>query len=239
MYHSISDSSQDPYSVSVAGFLEQIDWLAESGFSFVSLESIVSILKKGEHGGLRKKVVVTFDDGYRDFMDNALPILLRYGVPATVFLVTEMLGGSSSWTSVHEPLMSEDEIGYIRSKGISVGSHTATHADLTVLDDEELSLQLCRSRSKMDELGETFYPLSYPWGKTSARVATAAEAAGYECAILSTRRSSLHSIDTYSLPRISIRRDMPLHRFIATMRRQPVESLLRDYLRSLGALFNV
>lgn len=159
MYHSIADNSDDPHSVSVDAFREQISWLSEYGFNVVPLSFLLRSIQTQNYRILRKKVVLTFDDGYQDFVTNALPILLDCGTPATVFLVTDMLGGRASWreNGMHARLMSEDEVRYIKAQGISLGSHTLTHANLTLLDHEDLQRQLRESHDGLTRLGESFY----------------------------------------------------------------------------------
>ena len=100
MYHSISDIMDDPFAVSVDAFEEQISWLYEYGFEVVSLANLLRSIQEGNYRALRKKVVITFDDGYKDFVTTALPILLGHGATATVFIVTEMLGGEHRGTSL-------------------------------------------------------------------------------------------------------------------------------------------
>ena len=74
MYHSIADNPDDPYTVPVDAFRKQISWLTRNGFEIVSLSFLLQSIETRNYGILRKKVVITFDDGYRDFVTNALPI---------------------------------------------------------------------------------------------------------------------------------------------------------------------
>ncbi|MFZ0929705.1 MAG: polysaccharide deacetylase family protein [Syntrophobacteraceae bacterium] len=185
MYHSIANNSDDPCSVTVDAFREQISWLSKHGFEVVPLSFLLRSIQTRSCGSLCKKVVITFDDGYKDFIDNALPILHVHRAPATVFLVTDLLGDSASWTKTetHRQLMSEDEIRCIKAQGISLGSHTATHANLPLLNHEDLQRQLRDSRDRLSFLGESFYAFSYPWGQWSDQVVDAVKASGYECAV--------------------------------------------------------
>lgn len=235
MYHSIADNSDDPYSVSVGAFREQISWLSASGFDVVPLSFLLRSIQAGEYGILKKKVVMTFDDGYQDFVDNALPILLDRGVPATVFLVTDMFGGRASWNEfgTDERLMSEDDVRSIKSRGISLGSHTATHANLTHLGNQELQRQLRDSRDRLTHLGESFYALSYPWGQWSNQVADAVKVSGYECALAVGERTRLAAANAYCLPRITMRRDVDLKHFQSLLARTRVEMELRRRYRIL------
>ncbi len=237
MYHSIADDSDDPYSAPVHTFRQQISWLYEHGFEVVPLSFLVRETQRRSYWNLRKKVAITFDDGYKDFLDNALPILLVHRAPATVFLVTDLLGGSASWngneSGTHALLMSEDEVRRIKAQGISLGSHTATHANLPLLNHEEMVRQLRDSHDRLTLLGETFCAFSYPWGQWSNEVVDAVKDSGYECALAVGEQTRLTADNMYLLPRLTITRDMDLKRFQSLLTRTRVEMELRRRYRQL------
>jgi peptidoglycan/xylan/chitin deacetylase (PgdA/CDA1 family) len=229
MYHAIDDYPDDPYSVSVDAFRQQVSWLSENGFEVVSLSFLYRSIQLKNYRDLRKKVVITFDDGYKDFVVNVLPILLNYGATATVFLVTEMLGRRASWneSGQHVPLMTEDEVRSIKAQGISLGSHTATHANLAHLGREELQRQLRDSYDTLTRLGESFPTLSYPWGQYTRQIEGAVKASGYECALAVGEQTRLTAANRYRLPRITIRNDMDIKRFQSLLTRTRSEIELR------------
>jgi peptidoglycan/xylan/chitin deacetylase (PgdA/CDA1 family) len=239
MYHSIADNSDDPYAVSVDAFRGQISWLFKHEFEVVSLSFLLQSIQKRHYRALGKKVVITFDDGYKDFVTSALPILLDHGAPATVFLVTHMLGGRASWSEsgTNVLLMSEDEVRYIKARGISLGSHTATHANLTLLNHEDLQRQLRDSRDGLTRLGESFYAFSYPWGQWSSQILGAVKASGYECAVTVGGEMSPGRIHLYCLPRMTMRGDMDLKSFQALFDR-PVVKRVRKVGRVLKKCFS-
>ena len=229
MYHSIGDIPEDPYSVTVDAFREQICWLADNGYEVISLQSLLKAIKAGDYKTLRKKVVITFDDGYQDFVTNALPILANHGATATMFLVTEMLGEKASWDKsvVCLQLMSEDDARYIKSRGITLGSHTATHANLALLDNDELHRQLRDSQAALARLGETFFAISYPWGRWSNQVVNAVKASGYECALAVGEHTRLNAANSFFLPRVTMARDMGFKRFQSLLTRGRMEMNMR------------
>jgi peptidoglycan/xylan/chitin deacetylase (PgdA/CDA1 family) len=235
MYHSIADNSDDPYTVSVDTFREQISWLFEHGFEVVSLSFLLRSIQSGDYRALRKKVAITFDDGYQDFVTNALPILCECGAAATVFLVTDMFGGRAEWneSGSHVRLMSEDEVRYIKAQGISLGSHTATHANLTLLEHKELQKQLRDSHDRLTRLGETFCAFSYPWGQWSSHVLDAVKASGYECAVVVGGQMRLTVVNPYLLPRIGMKRDTDLKRFRLHLTRTSIETEIRRKCRGV------
>lgn len=229
MYHSIGDIPEDPYSVTVDAFREQISWLTDNGYEVISLSVLLTCIKAGDYKNLRKKVVITFDDGYKDFVTNALPILAEHGATATVYLVTEMFEGNASWnkSGEHEQLMSEDAARYIKSQGITLGSHTATHANLALLGYDELNRQLRDSQAVLARMGEMFFSLSYPWGKWSNQVVNAVKASGYECALAVGERTRLNTDNSFFLPRVTMTRDMSLKHFQSLLKRGRMEMNIR------------
>lgn len=238
MYHAIDDHPNDPYSVTVDAFLDQLSWLSRNGFEVVSLLFLLRSIEARKYGALRKKVVITFDDGYKDFVTNALPILQQHGATATVFLVTEMPGGRSSWNQAGPDmsLMSEDEVRYIKAQGISLGSHTSTHARLTLLEHGELQRQLRDSHDALTRLGETFHSFAYPFGQWSSGVVDAVQAAGYECAVAVGEQTRFTAADRYLLPRVTMRRDMDMKRFQSLLKRTGVEMELRRRYRMVRTM---
>src|SRR5512140_2840887 len=100
MYHSISEISEKtchPYyetSTSPRVFEEHMKCLFENGYSAIALNDLPTVMRNGK--GASRPVVITFDDGYKDFLVNALPVLEKYGFSAIVFLATGMMGSRSS-----------------------------------------------------------------------------------------------------------------------------------------------
>jgi peptidoglycan/xylan/chitin deacetylase (PgdA/CDA1 family) len=240
MYHSVtSDEPVDPYGVSRRAFCDQLAWLIDKEYQFVSLAALVQSVRIGSIAKRRKRVVLTFDDGYRDFYVNALPILLRHRLPATVFLVTDLLGQSSTWSSRRQdiPLMTEAEVRQVKAQGIDLGSHTLTHVDLTTLGENELRRQLVMSRRALSHFGETFFAFSYPWGKYSDREAEAVRAAGYECAVTVGATKGVRSVDSYRLGRHIVHRELDIgsfgRMFSASVWSQQIPARARRFVRGV------
>jgi peptidoglycan/xylan/chitin deacetylase (PgdA/CDA1 family) len=216
MYHSVTDGDlNDPYGVSIELFYDQISWLIEKGYHFISLSDLVQHGKNSIFDDERKEVVLTFDDGYHNFFTNALPILLHYRLSATVLLVTEKLGQTSTWNryAQEDPIMTESEVRQVKSQGISLGSHTLTHVDLTTLGNNELKRQLIVSKMSLVDFGETFFSFSYPWGRYSDREVAALKAAGYHCAVTVGRPINFYRDDWYRLGRLTMYRGLDLETF--------------------------
>ena len=231
MYHSIADNLDEAYTVSTNNFRKQIAWLYDNRFEVISLSSLIRSIQAEDKKGLRKKVVITFDDGFQDFVINALPILQEYNATATVFLVTDLLGKEADWNRLKMRLMTEDEVRHIKEQGISLGSHTATHINLKQADPEEANRQIKESLEALKGLGETFFSLAYPWGQWSEQVAGMVKDAGYECALAVGEQTRMSVDDCYQLPRITMTQDMDQNRFKSLLNRTCIEKDVRRKYR--------
>jgi peptidoglycan/xylan/chitin deacetylase (PgdA/CDA1 family) len=236
MYHSITRAAPaDPFAVSRQMFGRQIEWLLDAGYEIVPLSTLVDALKTGDARG-RPLAVVTFDDGYQDFVEEALPVLEAFGVPATVFLVTGMLGEKATFNR-HSPearLMDEDDVRSIRARGIGLGSHTHSHANLPELDAWALRGELNESREALIRFGETFLSLSYPWGKYSRREVLAARDAGYACALEVNPRTVVGS-DLYGISRFGVTKDQDTKAF-SRMIAPPLRDILSKKARYVSSI---
>jgi peptidoglycan/xylan/chitin deacetylase (PgdA/CDA1 family) len=181
MYHSISDG-QTKLTVKPERFRAEMKYLADEGFRVLSLRDACERLNSNQD--LSGTVVLTFDDGSRDFLTTAGPILEEHDFTATLFIVTRPNGSGSNSNGVNGQLLSEDDIKDLKGRGFSFGSHTVTHPDLTLLDESTLQRELADSRAAIAELGETFIPFAYPGGRFSSRERDAVERAGYDCALI-------------------------------------------------------
>ncbi len=177
MYHSISDADEKgihPYfrtTTSPAVFAEQMRFLHDNGYSVISLNEAVSILDNGANGETaqssstaKKYVVLTFDDGFRDFHTTAFPVLKQYGFTATVFLATGFIGSDRRKRFKGKDCLLWDEVRELDRKGISFGSHTVNHPVLVELKKEEIEKEVRESKKEIeDNLGKTVQSFSYPY----------------------------------------------------------------------------
>lgn len=185
IYHSISEHRQDPFAVSPKTFEEQMVWLLKSGFSVISLQQAADDLRA--KNPLRRKVVLTFDDGYQDFLDEAVPILTKHHLPATLFVAFGKLGKLSDWCRYEKARRHLDwhALRKIKEIGFDIGSHSMNHPDLTSLDEQCLLNELSESLHLLkSEIGATFVPFAYPWGRFSEREIKAVQKVGYSCALI-------------------------------------------------------
>lgn len=179
MYHRICDLTPierlneltRDLTVSPADFESQILHLKENGFSFL-LASEVERAVKARTPLPEKAVCLTMDDGYKDNFEHAFPILLRYGIPATIFLVTNTVGTDRHLTWEEVNIMHREKVGF--------GSHTVHHYDLPGLSITQMDYELRESRRVIESrLVETVSAVAYPSGRYNETVVERARLAGY------------------------------------------------------------
>jgi peptidoglycan/xylan/chitin deacetylase (PgdA/CDA1 family) len=187
LYHQISVTTpeEDPTRIGIPPktFEAQMNYLYCHGFSTITLDDLTN-MKDDKNNNLNRWFVITFDDGYLDNYTNAFPILQKYGFVATIFAVTDFIGKNHSWglgKSVR--YMDWAHAREMVKYGISFGSHTCTHPDLTRLDDKTLLSELIISKQIIEEqLGSPVRHLAYPFGKYDFRVMQMCKLAGYDSA---------------------------------------------------------
>jgi peptidoglycan/xylan/chitin deacetylase (PgdA/CDA1 family) len=200
MYHSVSPSTRpDPHRVRVSpGRLDRhLRSLRRLGLRGVSLADLLAAQERGAADGL---VGLTFDDGYADFAEHALPVLARHGVTATLYVVAGLLGGRNDWDDGPRlDLLDADGVRAVAAAGHEVGSHTLTHADLRGADAATLEREVAGSRRVLEDVLQAEVPgFCYPWGRFDAAAADAARAAGYDHACVT---GDHFPGDRFTLPR--------------------------------------
>ncbi len=199
-YHSLDDSGS-AISTPPAIFQRQMEFLAESGIRVVPLDRVF------DHPG---SLAISFDDGFGNFADQALPALERYQLPATIFVVSRYCGQMNNWPTQSAvnvprlPLLSWQELAALPPL-ISIGAHTATHPDLTRLTAEECEREMGECRNEIEQhLNRPAPWFAYPYGTSSPLVRAVAArrfdlAAGTSLRFLSPQsdRMDLPRIDTY------------------------------------------
>jgi peptidoglycan/xylan/chitin deacetylase (PgdA/CDA1 family) len=216
MYHSVGPVDDDPFHlvVSPPRFARQIAALRRVGLRGVSIRELdEAVADRGVHG----LVGITFDDGYRDVLPHAIPVLEHHGFTATVFAVSGLLGGTNSWDPPpRRDLMTEADLRQLTAAGHEVGSHSATHVRLAGLDPEHLREEIMGSREALARLlGSPPRSFCYPYGSVDAAAARCVEEAGYTSACAVTRVPGLST--RYAVPRIGVGEVDATRRFLAKL----------------------
>ena len=187
-YHRITDDD-DVLAVKPAAFRAQLELALERGLTPIALDDAVGLLRR-TLVPQERYFVVTFDDGYLDNLENALPILEELRVPATIFLPTDIISRRRAyhWYQSPPPAMTWDDAREALASGlVAFQAHGKTHLALPRLSDQALRWELHASRREIEqELGVSVTVFCYPAGLHGSREATAVRRAGYLAAVTTT-----------------------------------------------------
>lgn len=184
MYHAFGDANEraSRFVVPVQVLEQQLAWLKHHGYQFISLGEYVCSLRHHRLPPARA-VIVTLDDGYADNLALALPVLKKYDVPATLFVVSAKVGQVNDWDTASElsgrALLDWSELKTMARAGIEIGAHSRTHAALVNFAEEQVCYEIAGSRAELAQALEIPISLfAYPYGETNQQVQAVAERAG-------------------------------------------------------------
>lgn len=204
-YHGVGTSrpGADPHfhRIPPARFRRQVELLRDAGYTFVTVADFAA--RVGPGGPPPGLVALSFDDGMEDNHSVLLPLLREYGVPATVYVVTGLIGRPNPWLSGSDArMMTADEIRELAQAGVEIGAHTVTHPDLSQLDEAACFAEMRDSRAALEDLtGTAVRTFAYPFFAYGPAAIAAARRAGFEAAVSGRDRGSW---DRFALRRAAI-----------------------------------
>ena len=193
--------------------MKTLSWLGMRG---VSMTEGLPYLR-GEKTG--KIAILTFDDGYRDNVTEALPILAAHEFTATCFLVSGCLGSFNEWDAevlkVAKPLMSAEEVRTWIDAGMDIGSHTCAHPHLPDLSRGDKESEISRSKRELEDLFDlNIQHFCYPYGEYDQESIDIVKACGYVSAV-TTDKGRVHPLDDlFRLRRINVKGHRSFARFL-------------------------
>lgn len=194
-YHQVSEAD-DLYSVPAAQFEEQMNYLQENGYTAIDLQQLFDSYE-GKTTLPNKPVIITFDDGYEDNLLTALPIMEKYHMRGTVFVITDAVGTTEylSWSQILE----------MREQHTEIGSHTVAHVALSDISATEQRNEIVKSKAVLEEhLGQPVKFLAYPYGQFSSTTQGLLREAGYQGACAGIAGLNHAGVNAYALKRINI-----------------------------------
>ena len=204
-YHGVAESNAqvDPdfLRVSPSAFRGQLEVLLGAGFEMVTVADLAARANGAEPpAGM---AALSFDDGMDDNHANLLPILREYGVPASVYVISGLVGKENPWMAPGTGrMMTEDELLDLHRAGIELGAHTVTHPNLEELGYEECLEEMTAGRDFLQELtGAPVRTFAYPFCKYGNDAMRAARDAGFDAAVTCHWRGSW---DPFEMKRVMI-----------------------------------
>lgn len=205
VYHAIGHVSRSAPEwngfISPERFAEQMAYLRENR-RIVALDALLA--REDDKG--RPRVAITFDDGYRNVLEEAVPVLEKSGLPATFFVPTKWIGAWNGWNPDRErrlELMSEDALVELARRGFAVECHGHAHLDYARIGEEEARADVQASVERLaNMLGRPPKYLAYPYGTATPAAAGRAEELGLRAAFTLDRPAAVAG--AFALRRVSI-----------------------------------
>jgi peptidoglycan/xylan/chitin deacetylase (PgdA/CDA1 family) len=217
-YHRVS-VDRDPLAVTPDAFRRQMDAIAETGHRVVDLYEIDDLqLAPGEAA-----YALTFDDGYRDVLENALPVMREHGFPSTVFVVPGAIAGETAFSwyprGAMPPVAGWDELRAEERAGlVHFEPHTLTHPVLTELTREAARQEIAGSMEAVaHELGRPARVFCYPAGYFSQREIELVRECGLRAALTCEFGANRMPFDRFEMRRTIVERSDPLWLFRARL----------------------
>jgi peptidoglycan/xylan/chitin deacetylase (PgdA/CDA1 family) len=186
-------------------FARQIAELGEAGFSSQPMAAITSPRMEA-----RPLVFITFDDGFQDVFEHALPVLRQQRCCSIVFLVSEFIGKTNEWQQragdVVQPMMDESQARDWLAAGQEIGSHTQTHPRLAHISAQQAREEIVASKKSLeDRFGRAIDHFCYPYGDWNESVRDLVQAAGYKTACTTDPGVNLPGTSPFELKRFTAR----------------------------------
>lgn len=197
-YHQINDVDENALTVKVKDFEDQMRYLSENGYNAITPKEMAEALKNNEPFP-DKTVIITFDDGYQDNYENAYPILKKYNLKATIFVITDFV-------SLYPNYITWDEAKEMQNSGvIDLESHTMDHLNLLKIDKNEARLQLAGSKMWLEKhLKKPIKFIAYPEGDFNEDIKNMLKDLEYEGAFTVNYGLVSKDSDPFEMPRVAI-----------------------------------
>ncbi len=211
LYHEITDKFNDEYTVSPSNFAAQMEWLYWNGYKSISIKDSINIRNS------EKTFILTFDDGYRSFIDYAFNLLVEYNFKATINIIGYYVGTYFNYKSTNRPMLSWDEYRYLIKSGlIDLGCHSYNlhnYGRVLYISEEMLVKDLYLFQETLKkELGIYTDILAWPYGLYNKKSIELAKRLGFKY-LLTSHEGFFDKKNTDEIPRLNINNKLDLFSF--------------------------
>lgn len=226
MYHRVVDQAPDHptkmHYVTTEDFkshMQIIDWFGFTPITFIDYK----LYKEGKLTLPAKPIIITFDDGYLDTFENALPVMLEHNMRAVVFALGDRTIRKATWDQEQNDsetyqLMNDQQLREMRKYGFEIGAHTMNHANLLDLSLDEVAYQVkCSKQQIEDVLNEQVYSFAYPYGAVDQRTQSIVAKAGFEFACGVYTGAPRFDDSVLDFRRLAVDQYTPLYKFLVKL----------------------
>jgi peptidoglycan/xylan/chitin deacetylase (PgdA/CDA1 family) len=206
-YHSVSSQPLPwiaPFAVTPRTFAEQLDTIVSESASTMTVSDFVEAIGHDPPRLPQRVVLITFDDGFADFREQALPAMARRALRSTLYVTTSFAERGRG--PYGDRMLELASLKGLAAAGVELGGHTHTHPQLDTLPRDRVDEEVRRCKALLeDRIGARIRSFAYPHGYSSPRVREAVREAGYESACTVMNALSTVPRDPFMIPRLMVR----------------------------------
>ena len=211
VYHSVGEDCADAYRrwlVRPAELSAQLGALSDYGYRSITVHEL-ALLRRSGRTVPQGTCVITFDDGLKDFMKGAMPILTDRGFSASLYVVSGLIGASACWLANlgegERPMLDWPALRDLHGAGIEIGAHSVRHRELDTLSRSRATQEIRDCKHTLEDgLGEAVTTFAYPHGYASRVTRRTVEEAGFLAACRVRHALSNETEDLFALSRIIV-----------------------------------
>ena len=225
MYHRVLAEEPEKESrwhyVTVPEFKKQMNLIDRLGYTPITF-SDYQLFVEGKLTLPSKPIIITFDDGYLDTLENAIPVLLELNMRAVIFVMGDRELKSARWDELNDfdtcPLMSDEQIRAVQKMGFEIGAHSLDHFPLTGLPEKQILHEVTKSKEAIENvLEQPIQTFSYPYGSVDERVEKIVSDSGFLFACGVYSGSAKFSQSMMDFRRLAINHDTSMLKFLFTL----------------------
>ena len=247
MYHSISNYATTKFkqfTLSSKLFAEHMAYLHQHRYTPMTVTQFIAAQSQIGVKLPERPVILTFDDGFADFYEEALPVLRRYGFAASLYVATGFVNGTSRWLQhegeANRPMLTWDQLREISANGIECGGHSHTHPQLDTLSPAEASREIVQSKRLLeDHLDQKVLSFAYPFGYHTANIRRQVQESGCTSACAVKHAMSSETTNRFALARLMIKSDTNQDALAALLDDRGTQAIATIYSRARTPIWQV